>query len=336
MDILRASISLLKGLLLRSPMYSGSEYGAGTMNGRMSLREATDHATEDSLPNGQMQPFPLVESCSTQGRLTQTVVSDLDGTLLRSDSAFSYFMLIAFEASGMIRSWILLTLAPLVWLLYHYISEAAGIQVLIFVAFAGLRVRDIESVARAVLPKFYADDVHSEAWNVFNCFQKRILITANPRVMVEPFAKDYLGVEHVIGTELELRKVWGREYYTGFVTKPGVMVGINKEVALRQHVGDTVPDVALGDRPTDFAFMRMCKVSLLYIADRCLLSCEKKKLRDIVCQAPHAQLKTISSCLCRKDILCPRTSKFQLPVLCARPCTSTMAAWSAVLTLKWL
>ena len=45
-------------------------------------------------------------------------------------------------------------------------------------SFVGLKVKDIEGVARAVLPKFYAEDIHPESWRVFfacfnRCFDSR-------------------------------------------------------------------------------------------------------------------------------------------------------------------
>ena len=60
---------------------------------------------------------------------------------------------------------------------------------------AGIKVSSIESVARAVLPKFYAGDVHPESWRVFSSCGKRCVLTANPRVMVEPFLKEFLGAK---------------------------------------------------------------------------------------------------------------------------------------------
>jgi len=79
--------------------------------------------------------------------------------------------------------------------------------------------------------------------------------------MVEPFLKEYLGVDAVMGTEIQVSK---SGYATGFVTAPGVLVGAHKEHAVKKNFGtraDDAPDVALGDRPTDYPFMRLCKVS---------------------------------------------------------------------------
>ncbi|CAK9195826.1 unnamed protein product [Sphagnum troendelagicum] len=106
----------------------------------------------------------------------QTVVADLGGTLLRSNSSLPYFMLIAFEAGSPLRALLLLLISPLVYIFHQFISEAAGISLLIFVSCAGLKVSAIESVARAVLPEFYLEDMHRATpfWKFANKF-----VTAN-------------------------------------------------------------------------------------------------------------------------------------------------------------
>lgn len=204
-------------------------------------------------------PFPTVESCSAgEHRMNQTVITDLDGTLLRGRSSFPYFFLIAFEAGGYFRSLLLLLTAPLIWFLYKFINEAAGIHLMIFVSFAGLKLKDIEGVSRAVLIKFYADDVHPETWRVVTSFGKRVVLTANPRVMVEPFLKEMLCVDEVMGTEIEVNR---RGRATGFLKKPGVLVGEHKEVLLKRwSMGGGEPHVGLGDQASDFPFMSLCKV----------------------------------------------------------------------------
>lgn len=121
---------------------------------------------------------------------------------------------------------------------------------------AGMKMSSIESVARAVLPKFYAGDVHPESWRVFSSCGKRCVLTANPRVMVEPFLKEFLGADLVLGTEIGSYK--GRA--TGLVSKPGILVGKKKAEALKKAFGEDKPDVGLGDRLTDAPFMALCKV----------------------------------------------------------------------------
>ncbi|KAI3500810.1 hypothetical protein L1887_36635 [Cichorium endivia] len=200
--------------------------------------------------------FPAISKCETYDRERQTVVSDLDGTLLRGRSSFPYFALVAFEVGGVLRLLLLLLASPIAGFLYYFISESAGIRVLIFATFAGMKVSDIESVARAVLPKFYSSDLHPEAWRVFSACGKRCVLTANPTVMVEPFLKEFLGADLVMGTEIDCWK--GRA--TGLVKKPGVLVGRNKAEALLEAFKDApLPELALGDRKTDYPYMKLCK-----------------------------------------------------------------------------
>jgi glycerol-3-phosphate acyltransferase len=206
-------------------------------------------------------PFQEISECSLEKRESQTVISDLDGTLVRGRSSFPYFMLIAFEAGSWLRSVILLLLAPIVWVLYNFVSESAGIKVLIFLTFAGLKMRRIETVCRAVLPKFYAEDIHKVSWQVFSSFSKRYILTANPRVMVEVFGKEFLGADEILGSEMQVTK---GGYCTGFVKSPGILVGENKLNSMIETFGDNVPDVGMGDRETDWPFMALCKVRNCY------------------------------------------------------------------------
>lgn len=200
--------------------------------------------------------FPDISRCESDGREKSTIVADMDGTLLIGRSSFPYFALVAFEVGGVLRLLLLVLASPLAGLLYYFISESAGIRVLIFATFAGARVSDIESVARAVLPKFYSGDIHPEAWRVFSSCGTRCVLTANPRIMVEPFLRDYLGADLVIGTEISSLR--GRA--TGLVSSPGVLVGMNKANALQKAFPTTQPEIGIGDRKTDFPFMQLCKV----------------------------------------------------------------------------
>ncbi|XP_044488353.1 glycerol-3-phosphate acyltransferase RAM2-like [Mangifera indica] len=199
--------------------------------------------------------FPTVDQCASVGREKHTVVADMDGTLLRGRSSFPYFALVAYEVGGVLRLLFLLLASPIAGLLYYFVSESAGIQVLIFTSFVGMKVSDIESVARAVLPKFYSSDIHPESWRVFSSCRKQCVLTANPRIMVEPFLKDSLGADMVVGTEIATYR--GRA--TGFLRRPGVLVGDKKADGLQKAFGEEQPDIGLGDRHTDIPFMVMCK-----------------------------------------------------------------------------
>lgn len=62
-----------------------------------------------------------------------------------------------------------------------------------------MKVSDIESVARVVLPKFNSSNLHPDTWHVISSCGERCVSTATPRIMIEPFLKEYLSV---IGTEI--------------------------------------------------------------------------------------------------------------------------------------
>ncbi|KAK9280129.1 hypothetical protein L1049_013816 [Liquidambar formosana] len=192
--------------------------------------------------------FPSVTTCSVSNGEKKSIAADLDGTLLISSSSFPYFMLMAVEAGSLLRGLILLLSFPIVVVAYLFVSEALGIQILIFISFAGLKIRDIELASRAVLPRFYAADVRRESWEVFEKCGRRVVVTANPIVMVEPF---------VLGTEIEVNPRTKKA--TGFVKKPGVLVGKLKRLAILKEFGEASPDIGIGDRESDHDFMSICK-----------------------------------------------------------------------------
>lgn len=201
--------------------------------------------------------IPTIYQCDSKGRENQTIAADMHGTLLIDRSLFPYFALIAFDVGGILRLLLLLLTAPLAWFLHHFVSESAGIRVLVFASFAGVKVSEIESAANAVLPKHYSEDLHPETWRVLSSCGRKCVLTESPRIMVEPFLKNYLGVDLVLGTEIS--SWWG--VATGFMARGGVLVGEQKAMALRKAFESSlVPEIGIGDSEADFPFMNLCKV----------------------------------------------------------------------------
>ncbi|MCO5564193.1 hypothetical protein L7F22_017850 [Adiantum nelumboides] len=69
---------------------------------------------------------------------------------------------------------------------------------------------------------------HRESWRVFSsCCFNRYVVTANPRIMLEFFCKNHLGVDKVLGSEIQVTK-GGRA--TGLLLSPGVLLGDRKSL----------------------------------------------------------------------------------------------------------
>ncbi|KAL1348422.1 hypothetical protein HN51_024403 [Arachis hypogaea] len=184
----------------------------------------------------------------------ESVVSELEGTLLKDSDTFSYFMLVAFEASGLFRFALLLILWPLIRLTDILGMKDTGLKIMIFVSLAGVPKSEIESVARAVLPKFYMDDLHMKAWRLFSSYDKRVVATKMPRIMVERFVKEHLRADEVVGTELCFNRFG---YATGSVV----------DDSISQRVADIfgqqgAPTLGMA-RSSHHSFMQLCKEQIV-------------------------------------------------------------------------
>jgi glycerol-3-phosphate acyltransferase len=130
-----------------------------------------------------------------------------------------------------------------------------GLKLMVFVAIAGVSESEIESVARAVLPKFYLDDIDMEAWKVFSSYDKRVVVTKMPRIMAERFVKEHLRADEVIGSELVISRFG---FATGFVKGNIIDSYISSRVA--KLFIDEKP--CLGQGRVTSSFLSLCKVSI--------------------------------------------------------------------------
>ncbi|KAI3823920.1 hypothetical protein L1987_05365 [Smallanthus sonchifolius] len=131
--------------------------------------------------------------------LNTTLVFEVEGGLLRSNSLFPYFMLVAFEGGGVLRGLVLFLFYPLVCL----VGKEKGLKIMVFICFFGVK-KDNFLIGRTVLPKFFLEDLGFEGFEVVIRCGRKVGLSELPRVMVEGFLKDYLGVECVIGRDLKV------------------------------------------------------------------------------------------------------------------------------------
>ncbi|KAL9245211.1 hypothetical protein vseg_018887 [Gypsophila vaccaria] len=188
----------------------------------------------------------------------ESVVGELEGALVKELDSFPYLLLVAFEASGPIRFAFLLLACPIVRFLGLLGLGNAGFKLSIFIAVFGVRISEIEYVGRAVLPKFYLDHIDMDAWRVFNRYGNRVVISKSPRVMVEWFAKEHLGADQVIGSELVVNR-FGRA--TGFVRDVGSEI---ESCHVQKVFGGKEPCLGLGRPTSDIcfgstSFMSLCE-----------------------------------------------------------------------------
>ncbi|KAK7300144.1 hypothetical protein RJT34_10980 [Clitoria ternatea] len=203
-----------------------------------------------SKPPLQPSSFPSVTKCDLEGRGSQTLVAcDIHRVLLRSNSFFPFFMLVAFEGGSIFRAFLLLLSCPVLWILDFELK----LKVMIFITFCGLRIKDMENTSRAILPKFYLENLNLHAYEVLASAGSKVVFTSVPRVMVEGFLKEYLSVGDVIGTELHTVGC----YFTGLLSGSGLLV---KHRALKDYFGDRNPDIGIGSSSGhDHLFISLCK-----------------------------------------------------------------------------
>jgi glycerol-3-phosphate acyltransferase len=89
---------------------------------------------------------------------------------------------------------------------------------MVMLCFLGLREEKVRRVVRATLPKHFLEDIGREGLEVVRGFKRVVgLSRMIPRVMVEDFLKEYIGLEMVVGREVKI--VRGR--YVGLLEMDG-------------------------------------------------------------------------------------------------------------------
>lgn len=181
--------------------------------------------TVTARPPAYARSSPTVRRCAPPAaRLAgagTTLVVDVDGALLlqrRRSLLFAYFMLVALEAGSFLRGLVLLLLYPVIACLGALAGRDAAVRAMAAVAFCGLRVATFRA-GRAVLPRWLLEDVAAEALQVTRRAgdpARVVWASAMPRVMVEPFLREYLQVPPAaVVAAREMKTVWG--LYTGLM-----------------------------------------------------------------------------------------------------------------------
>ncbi|EEC70474.1 hypothetical protein OsI_01527 [Oryza sativa Indica Group] len=144
----------------------------------------------------------------------KTMILDVEGGILMSSSTFPYFMLVAMEAGGFLRSFIMLCVHLVLWCLAPLLPEEVKLKVMVMVCFFGLKEKKVARVARAALPKHFLKGVGMEGLEAVRGVKSVVGVSrVIPRVMVKPFLEDYLGVDVVVGREVKMV----RGFYVGLL-----------------------------------------------------------------------------------------------------------------------
>ncbi|KAK4432709.1 putative glycerol-3-phosphate acyltransferase 3 [Sesamum alatum] len=127
------------------------------------------------------------------------LIFNVETALLRSSSLFPYFFLVAFEAGSPIRAFIFLILYPFITLC----RDDHALKLMVMICFFGLSKERFRE-GRAVLPKFFLENVGRESFEVLRRGKKTVGVSNLPQVMVESFLRDHLDIDYVVGKELKV------------------------------------------------------------------------------------------------------------------------------------
>ncbi|KAF0919476.1 hypothetical protein E2562_029600 [Oryza meyeriana var. granulata] len=145
---------------------------------------------------------PPPPSLSLDRLYGRTLVVDVEAWLLRPPvQEFTYFMVVAVEAGGFLRGLLLLLLYPLLCLLGG--DGGARGRAMATVALVGLEEKEVARVGRAVMPRFFLEAAAAEGVEAVRAARRSVAVSSTfPRVMVERFLREYVGVDAVVGPEV--------------------------------------------------------------------------------------------------------------------------------------
>ncbi|KAF9620942.1 hypothetical protein IFM89_015339 [Coptis chinensis] len=209
--------------------------------------------------SNKLQRFP---SLSQRSELSnQTVIFDVEGTLLKSSSLFPYFMLVAFEAGSLLRALVLFLIYPFVCM----VSEEMGIKIMVMVCFCGIKKESFRA-GRAVLPKFFMEDVGLQGFEMIMKGGRKVGVSHLPRVMVEGFLREYLEIDGVVGRELKVYK----GYYVGLMEHKRKSGSVLEELFEEDGKGSKCDVIGIGslDKPLHHHFSHCKEIYIVRNADK--------------------------------------------------------------------
>lgn len=220
---------------------------------------------QSKVSNGQptnltFQKHPLANN--TKELSKQKLVFDLEGALFISPSLFPYFMLVAFEAGGLLRALMLLLLYPLVC----SVGKELGLKIMVFISFVGIR-KDRFRVGTSALPKFFLEDVGCEGFDAVMSYGGKIGVSDLPTTMVEGFLKGHLGAEAVVGRELKV--VYG--CYVGLMDEKKAGCAILNELLIENKTGYQIFGVGCFNKSLRQQLLLYCKVDYSHLLSRHIL-----------------------------------------------------------------
>ncbi|XP_044502062.1 probable glycerol-3-phosphate acyltransferase 3 [Mangifera indica] len=199
----------------------------------------------------------------------QTLIFNVEGALLKSSSLFPYFMLVAFEAGGLFRAFVLLISYPFIRLA----GEERGLKIMVMICFFGIK-KDKFRVGKAVLPKFFLENVGFEIFEVVKRGGKKVGVSNIPRVMIESFLRDYLEIDVVVGREL---KVFCG-YFVGLMEERKKDKLVLREILGQENNGDVIGIIRFNKSLDEHKLFLLCKE--IYMVKRTDKRCWQQLPRD--------------------------------------------------------